>query len=40
MGSAVVGVVAILTLIAALVLCYVGEGRLHPELEDHDWYRG
>lgn len=37
---AVVGVAAILVLFAALVLCYVGEGRLHPELEDHDWYRG
>lgn len=37
---AVVGAVAILVLLAALTLCYVGEGRTHPELEDADWYRG
>lgn len=37
---AVVGIVAILVLAAALVLCYVGEGRTHPELESADWYRG
>lgn len=40
MGAAVFGVVMVLALVFALVLCYVGEGRLHPELEDHDWYRG
>ena len=37
---AVVGVVAILVLLAALIVCYVGEGRTHPELENADWYRG
>lgn len=37
---AAVGVTMILVLFAALVLCYVGEGRTHPELEDADWYRG
>lgn len=40
MGAAVVGIAAILVLFAALVLCYVGEGRTHPELEADDWYRG
>lgn len=40
MGVVVIGATAILVLAAALVLCYVGEGRTHPELEDHDWYRG
>ena len=40
MGTAVIGITAILALFAALALCYVGEGRRHPELEDHDWYRG
>lgn len=40
MGTGVVGITAILVLFAALVLCYVGEGRTHPELEDRDWYRG
>ena len=37
---AVVGVIMILVLFSALALCYVGEGRTHPELEDADWYRG
>ena len=37
---AIVGIVAILVLFAALALCYVGEGRTHPELESGDWYRG
>lgn len=37
---AVVGVIMILVLAAALALCYVGEGRTHPELEGSDWYRG
>ena len=40
MGAVAVGVAALLALFSALVLCYVGEGRLHPEREDHDWYRG
>lgn len=40
MSTVVIGITAILALFAALVLCYVGEGRTHPELEDHDWYRG
>lgn len=40
MVTAVVGVIATLALLAALVLCSVGEGRTHPELEDHDWHRG
>lgn len=40
MGTAVVGAALILALFIALALCYVGEGRLHPELEDHGWYRG
>lgn len=37
---AIIGTAAILVLFAALVVCYVGEGRTHPELEDADWYRG
>ena len=40
MGVVVIGTTAILALFAALVLCYVGEGRTHPELEGHAWYRG
>lgn len=40
MSTVVVGIITILALFTALVLCYVGEGRTHPELEDHDWYRG
>lgn len=40
MAPAVVGIAAILALFTALVLCYVGEGRTHPELGDRDWYRG
>lgn len=34
MGAVVIGIIMI------LALCYVGEGRTHPELEGHDWYRG
>lgn len=40
MGTVVIGIITILALFAALALCYVGEGRTHPELKGHDWYRG
>lgn len=39
MSVAAVGIIAILTLAAAIAICYIGEGQAHPELEDHDWYR-
>lgn len=40
MNTAAVGISAILTLAAAIIICYISEGRAHHELEDHDWYRG
>ena len=38
--TAAVGITAILTLAAAITICYITEGHGNPELEDHDWYRG
>lgn len=40
MSTTAVGIAAILILAAAIALCYIGEGRAYPDLEDHDWYRG
>lgn len=40
MSVIAVGAATLLIFAAALILCYITEGRTHPELEDHDWYRG
>ena len=40
MSTTAVGVAAIIIIAAAITLCYALEGKAHPELEDHDWYRG